>query len=96
MSHNGLQGCVEHLQATSFVLLQVIYTRNPDRGQLLCTSGQLPGARAVTTVQELLLACKASLAHGVISCHLNIFPFDHNHVFHLTRVQRYTIGLEQF
>lgn len=48
------------MQATGFVFLQVIYTRNLDQGQLLCSSGQLPGAKAVSTVQELVHACDVS------------------------------------
>lgn len=46
------------MYATGFVLLQVIYTRNQDQGQLLCSSGTLPGAKAVSTVKELVHKCE--------------------------------------
>ena len=58
--HRHVAAIAIGLSHTALGLVQVIYTRRPDQGQQLCSSGQLPGAKAVSTIKELLQACKAS------------------------------------
>ena len=39
-------------------MMQIVFTRRPDHAQLLCSSGQLPGAEAANTVEALMQACQ--------------------------------------
>lgn len=43
-------------------MMQMVFMRRPNQAQLLCNSGQLPGAEAANTVEELMQACEVCQA----------------------------------